>query len=332
MTHLAVALLFLVLLAAPLGLVEAQEQKTQPGKTAHIGFLSQGSASAPIGPPLLRALQKRLSELGYVQGHNLTIEYRYALGRTESLPSLAAELVRLHLDVIISVGPAALKAAKAATATVPIVAIDFESDPVAAGLVASFARPGGNITGTFLDQAELSGKWLELMKEIVPNLSRVAALWDATTPSDQLNALKTGARTLALMLQTFEVHTLEDLPQVFAAAARGHAQGMVLLSSPLVSRAGLQLAELAAANRLPTISMFRENATAGCFMSYGPSLADGYRLLGSFVGRILKGAKPADLPIDRPTKFELIINLKTAKALGLTIPPSVLARADEIIQ
>ena len=310
-------------LTAPLAAEEKQDG------TARIGFLDQFS-----GPllNLVSAFRESMSELGYVEGRNLAIDYRVAEGRTDRLPELAAELIGLRVDVIIALGPAALKAAKARTATLPIVASDLESDPVAAGFVAFLARPGGNITGTFLDQAAISGKWLELLKTAISKLSRVAVLWDSTTPSHQLNALKMGAQTLAVTLQTLAVRVPEDFQGAFAAAARQHAQGMVMLSSPLVLRSGARLAGLAATTRLPTISMFRQNAVAGCLMSYGPSLTDRYRRIGSFAARILKGARPADLPIERPMTFELVINMKTAQALGLTIPQSILLRADEVIQ
>jgi putative tryptophan/tyrosine transport system substrate-binding protein len=310
-------------LAAPLAAA------AQPETIARIGFLDQ--FSGPL-PSLLSAFRESMTELGYVEGRNLAIDYRFAEGRADRLPELAAELIGLRVDVIIALGPAALEAAKARTATVPIVASDLESDPVAAGFVASLARPGGNMTGTFLDQAEISGKWLELLKTAIPKLSRVAVLWDSTTPSHQLKALTMGAPALTVTLQTLAVRGPEDLEGAFTAAARQHAQGVVILSSPLVLRSGARLADLAAAMRLPTISMFRQNALAGCLMSYGPSLTDRYRRIGSFAARILKGAKPADLPIERPMTFELVINLKTAKALGLAIPPAVLARADEVIQ
>ena len=310
-------------LTAPLAAEEKQDG------TARIGFLDQFS-----GPllNLVSAFRESMSELGYVEGRNLAIDYRVAEGRTDRLPELAAELIGLRVDVIIALGPAALKAAKARTATLPIVASDLESDPVAAGFVASLARPGGNITGTFLDQAAISGKWLELLKTAISKLSRVAGLWDSTTPSHQLNALKMGAQALAVTLQTLAVRVPEDFQGAFAAAARQHAQGMVMLSSPLVLRSGARLAGLAATTRLPTISMFRQNAVAGCLMSYGPSLTDRYRRIGSFAARILKGARPADLPIERPMTFELVINMKTAQALGLTIPQSILLQADEVIQ
>jgi putative ABC transport system substrate-binding protein len=311
------------MLAAPLAAGAQQD------RIARIGFLDQ--FSGPL-PDLLSAFRESMRELGYVEGRNLAIDYRFAEGRTDRLPELAVELTGLPVDVIIALGPAALKAAKLRTATVPIVASDLESDPVAAGFVASWARPGGNITGTFLDQAEISGKWLELLKAAIPKLSRVAVLWDSTTPSHQLKALTMGVRALAVTLQTLAVRGPEDFQGAFTAAARQHAQGVVMLSSPLVLRSGARLADLAATRRLPTVSMFRQNTLAGCLMSYGPRLADRYRRIGSFAARILNGAKPADLPIEQPTQFELVINLKTAKALGLTIPPSLLLRADEVVQ
>jgi len=188
------------------------------------------------------------------------------------------------------------------------------------------------VTGTFLDQASLSGKWLELLKDINPKLSRTAVIWDSSTPSYQLEALKAGARSLAVQQETLTVTSHHDFKNAFAAASRSHAEAIVILSSPIVSQYGDMLANLSVAHRLPTVSMFRENVTAGCLMAYGPSLVDGWRRLASFVSRVLKGAKPGDLPIERPTTFELVINLKTAKALGLTIPSSLLGRADEVIQ
>ena len=281
---------------------------------------------------VLQALRDGLAEFGYVEKQNVAIEYRWAEERTERLAALVAELVERRVDVIVTPGPSAIDAAKSVTGTVPIVAIDFESDPVAARYAASFAKPGGNITGVFLDHAELSGKWLDLLKEAVPKLGRVAVVWDTSTPTYQLNAIKVAAKVLALKIDTLEVRRLNDFEGAFGAAAKMRAQGVVILSSPLLSRHGPELAAAAIAKRLPTISLFREHATGGCLMSYGPSLADGYRRLGSLAGRILKGAKPADLPIEQPTKFELVINLKTAKALGLTIPPSLLARTDQVIE
>src|SRR5262249_21294777 len=306
----------------------------QTTKLAQIGFLSSGFNLSSQGRTshTLQALRDALTELGYVHNQTLKIEFRYAEEREERLPALAAELVKYPVDVIIATGPAVIRATKSVTSVVPIVGLDYETDPVAAGFAASFSRPGGNITGVFLDQAALSGKWLELLKEAVPSLGRVAVLWDAATPPDQLNAIKVAAKVLALKVDTLKVRRLSDFEDAFGAAARMRAQGVGILSSPLMSRRGAELAAPAIAKRHATISLFRENATAGCLMSYGPSLADAYRRLGSLTGRILKGAKPGDLPLEQPTKFELVINLNTAKALGLTIPQSILLRVDQVIE
>jgi putative tryptophan/tyrosine transport system substrate-binding protein len=308
----------------------------QTTKLAQIGFLSSGvgSFAQPQGRTAhtLQALRDALAELGYVQNQTLKIEYRFAEEREEQLPALAAELVKDAVDVIIATGPAVIRAAKRVTSVVPIVGLDYESDPVAAGFAASFARPNGNITGVFLDQASLSGKWLQLLKETVPSLGRVGVFWDTSTPKDQLNAIKLAAKTLALKVDTLEVRRLNDVESGFGAAAKLHCQGVVVLSSPFTSRRGKELAAASVSKRLPTISMFQENVTEGCLMSYGPNLVDGYRHLGSLAGRILKGARPADLPIEQPSKLELFVNLRTAKALDLTIPPSVLGQADQLIE
>ena len=318
-----IGLVFALTITLALPAAEAQQ-----AGLPRLGFLGTGNGGAPN---LLQALRDGLAEFNYIAGQNVVIDFRWAEEKEERLPALAAELVQHHVAAIVTPGPSAIRAAKRA-GDVPIVAIDFESDPVADGYAASFARPGGSVTGVFLDQAQLSGKWLELLKEAVPRLTRVAVLWDAATPPYQLHAIKDAAKILALKVDALEVRTLSDLKTAFDTAARLRAQSVVLLSSPLVSRHGIELAAYAMAKRLPTISLFRENATAGCLLSYGPSLADGYRRLGALAGKILHGAKPSDLPIEQPTKFELVINLKTAKALGLTIPQSVLGRADQVIE
>jgi len=298
-------------------------------RPVHIGVLGVGAGALP---QVLRAFRERLNDLGYVDGQTVAIDLRYANGRLERVPDLLAELIALRPAAIVVVGPYALKIAHAAAPSVPLIAIDFESDPVAAGFVASFARPGGHITGTFLDQADLSGKWLQLLKETNPQVTRAGVVWDSSTPPYQLDAIKAGARSIAVELQTLTIRTRDDLREAFGSAARAHAQAVVVLSSPLVSSSGTLLANLSVTRHLPTISMFRENVTEGCLMAYGPSLVEGWQRLGSFAGRVLKGAKPADLPIERPTTFELVINLKTARQLGLIIPPSVLARADQVIE
>ena len=295
----------------------------------HVGILGYGAGV--LSHPL-EAFRESLVEFGYVEGQNLVIDQRYANGRREKVPGYLADLLALRVRALVVVGPYILKIAKSAGTDTPILAIDLESDPVAAGFVTSLARPGGNVTGTFLDQASFSGKWLELLKDINPKLSRIAVIWDSSTPSYQLEALTAGAKSIAVQQETLTITTRDDFKNAFATASRSHAEAIVILSSPLVSQYGELLANLSTAHRLPTVSMFRENVTAGCLMAYGPSLVDGWRRLASFVGRVLKGAKPGDLPIERPTIFELVINLKTAKALGLTIPPSLLARADQVIE
>jgi putative ABC transport system substrate-binding protein len=280
----------------------------------------------------MKAFRGRLAEMGYVEGQNIVIDQRYAHENRDRVPALITECMALRARVIVVVGPYVLRIASRLGGTTPLVAIDLESDPVAERFVASLARPGGRITGTFLDQAELSGKWLELLKEINPRLSRVSVIWDSSTPQAQIDAIKAGATSMAVKLQTLTFKTSDDLKPAFDAASRGQTEAVIVLSSPIVSGSGALLAGLSASHRLPTVSMFRENVIAGCLVSYGPSLVDGWRRLGFFVGRILNGATPADLPIERPTTFELVLNLKTARALGLTIPPSLLARADQVIE
>ncbi len=234
----------------------------QTTKLAQIGFLSSGIGS--FGGPhgriahQLQALRDALTEFGYVENQTVKIQYRFAEEREERLPALASELVRLPVDVIIAAGPAVIRAAKSVTSVVPIVGLDYETDPVAAGFAMSFARPGANITGVFLDQANLSGKWLQLLQDTIPKLVRVAVLWDTSTPNHQLNAIRQAAKSLALAVDTFEVRGLNDLRNVFAAAAKAHDQGLVILSSPFTSRRGTELAAASVAKRLPTISMFQE--------------------------------------------------------------------------
>jgi putative tryptophan/tyrosine transport system substrate-binding protein len=319
---------FLVPLALGLLVAPLAAQAQPAGKIPKIGVLHPGT------PPTegIPAFQQGLHELGYVEGHNLAIEYRYAEDRAERLPHLAAELVRLQVDVIFALAPAAVRAAKQATGTVPIVALDLETDPVASGLVASLGRPGGNLTGLFLAMPELSGKWLQLLQEVLTRLSRVAVLGDPTINTPQFTATEAAAQGLAIPLQSLKVHRADDFEQAFEVATREGAGALLLLSSPLVTREGGRLADLAAQHRLPAISPFPSFAAAGGLMAYGPSVADMGRRCAMFVDKILKGAKPGDLPIERPTTFQLVINLKTAQALGLTIPPSLLFQADEIIR
>jgi len=278
------------------------------------------------------AFEDGLRDEGYGAGQDVVIDYRFAEGDPAQLPDVTAALIARRVEVLVAHGPAALRAARTATTRIPIVATDFETDPVAAGFAQSLARPGGNVTGAFLDQADLSGKWLELVRELVPRLVRITALHDASTPADQSRALQMSAKVFRVQIQTVEVSRVQDFEGAFAAAVRNGAQAVVLLSSPLISRHGRDIADRATPKRLPTISMFKENAAEGCLMAYGPAQVESFRIAGHLVGRVLKGSRPAEIPIERPTRFELVINLKTAKALGLTIPQSVLVRADQVIE
>ena len=310
------------LLTAPLA-AEAQET----GKAARIGMLRQGSPPDPN----VEAFKQGLREVGYVEGRNISIEYRWAEGKGERLLGLAADLVRLKVDVIVATGDAAV-AAKQATTAIPIV-MPIITDPVRLGLVASLARPGGNVTGLATQNDELPGKWLELVKEILPKVSRVAVLFHPTYDRGvQLKASEAAARSLGVHLQALKVEGPDDLMAAFAQMQRDRAEALIVSSSALFYVHRARLVELAAKHRLPTIYYQSEFVVdSGGLMSYGTDFHDLFRRSATYVGKILKGAKPGDLPIQQPTKFELVINLKTAKALGLTIPPSLLGRADQVI-
>jgi ABC-type uncharacterized transport system substrate-binding protein len=286
----------------------------------------------PSNPTLGEAFKLGLGELGYTDGQNVAVEYRDADGMPERLPQLAADLVRLNVDIIFARGAGALAAAKQATSRIPIVTVDLESDPLAMGFVRSLAQPGGNITGVFLDLPELSGKQLQLLKEIIRSISRVAILGDQVLNRPQFQATEVAARSLAMQPQLLDVRASKDIDTALEAASRGRAGAVLLLSSPLVFRYRAEIGALAIKKRLPAVSMFVEFAAAGGLMAYGPSLREAFRRAGGYAGRILQGAKPADMPVERPTKFELVINMKTAKALGLAIPQPLLTRADQVVQ
>jgi putative tryptophan/tyrosine transport system substrate-binding protein len=317
------------LILATIHLAEAQ----QPKKVHRIGFLLPGSPTLPAVRNNLEAFRQGLRELDYVEGQNITIEYRSAEGKSDRLPDLAGELVRLKVDLIAVASTPAALAAKNATKEIPIV---FETigDPVVTGVVASFARPGGNITGVTMGGAELYGKRLELLKETIPKLSRAALLWNPTSKAGPLNLKETqaAAQALKLQIQSLEVRTPEDIKPAFDAAIRAKTGAMMITQFPPITTHRKQIVELAAKHRLPVIYPEREWPDTGGLMSYGSNVDDSYRRLASYVDRILKGAKPADLPVERSTKLELVINLKAAKQIGLTIPPNVLARADRVIK
>jgi putative ABC transport system substrate-binding protein len=306
-------------------------QAQQPKKVHRIGFLSAASASAVAGR--LDAFQQGLTELGYIEGKNIVVEYRYADGKADRLPALAAELVGAELDLIVAATTPGVLAVKKASATVPIVFVDI-SDPVANGLVASLARPGGNITGLTIFGPELSGKRLELLKEAAPNVARVALLWNSANPANELMWKETQAvaHELRVQLQSLEVRSSNDFDSAFEAALREHAQALIAAPEPLINTHLKRIVEFAAKNRLPAMYGAPEVVNAGGLMAYAPSYTDMYRRAATYVDKILKGVKPVDLPVEQPTKFDFVINLKAAKQIDLTIPPNVLARADRVIR
>ena len=303
----------------------------QPTKIPRIGFLSGTSLSSTSAR--VEAFRQGLRELGYVEGKNIVIEWRWAEGKLDRLPALAAELVRLKVDIIVAAGPAATRPAKEATSTIPIV-MGFENDPVGSGVVASLARPGGNITGLSTLAPELSGKRLELLKEIVPKLSRVAVFGNSHEPGNaqSLKEVELAAGAFGVKLQYLNVLSPKDIETAFRAASKGRADAVLMLQSPILLSQRIHVVELAVKNRLPATYPSSEFVQDGGLMSYGPSFTDLFRRAATYVDKILKGRTPADLPVEQPIKFELIINLKAAKQIGLTIPPNVVARAEKVIK
>ena len=305
--------------------------EAQPTKIPRIGYLTGNSPSTNAAR--IEAFRQGLRELGYVEGKNIIIEWRYSEGKADRLPALAAELVRVKVEVIVTTGPGPTRAAKEATTTIPIVMAQ-DPDPVGNGFVASLARPGGNITGLATLAPEISGKQLELLKETVSRLSRVAVLGTSTRPGNAQNLKETelAAGAFGVKLQYLDVLIPKDLETAFRAASKGRVDGVLVLQTPLLTSHRTQVVDLAVKNRLPAIYATAEWVEDGGFMSYAASGTDLFRRSATYVDKILKGAKPADLPVEQPKKFELIINLKAAKQIGLTIPPNVLARADKVIK
>ena len=301
----------------------------QPTRTPRIGVLSNANPTAPS--PQQEAFRRGLRELGWIEGQTVTIEYRWADGDLSRFPVLVAELVQLKVDVIVLSGPPAVRAAQRATYTIPIVFV-LLSDPAVGGYVASLARPGGNMTGLASQYEELITKQLQLLQEALPKVSRVAILHQRESSTAILSAAETAARSLALTARTLKVSEVNEFEGVFKTARSERVGAIHVLPSPIFNAHRKRLIELAARYRLPAVYEFRNYVEDGGLMSYGPSIVEMFRGMASYVDRILKGAKPGDLPIERPTTFELAINLKTAKALGLTIPPSLLGRADQIIE
>ena len=318
------------LLLAPGLSAEAQ----QPKKVPRIGYLSN---SDPVTESArAEAVRLALRELGYVEGQNIATEYRYAEGKPDRYPELAAELARLKVDLIVVSGrDIPIRAAKNATKTIPIVMVGQGVDPVEAGLIESLARPGGNVTGVTNLSRELGGKRLELLKEAVPKLDRVAVLYDPAIPRSVLEAkevLPVAASALRLTARSWEVRAADDFDRVFAALNKQRPDGLYVLGRLLMTANQKRIVDFALKSRLPSVYVNRGAVEAGGLMSYAADFADSYRRVAYFVDRILKGAKPADLPVEQPTKFELVINLKTAKQIGLTIPPEVLAQASRLIK
>jgi putative ABC transport system substrate-binding protein len=315
----------LVTLALSLFGASLAAEAQQAAYIPRVGFLDPGH------PGHSRAFRQGLHALGYVEGETVIVEGRSWEGRPERAPELIAELVRLKVDVLVVAGSRLVPAAKKATTTIPIVMV-AGGDPVTTGLIASFARPGDNITGLTVHHPELSGKTLELLKETLPHLSRVALLLEARGDPAAVRQMQSAAQALGLSLQVLTVRDPDEFPRAFQAAIEGHVEALHVSESAMFDSHLAQIAAFAAQSRLPTMGQLRLSVEAGFLMSYGPDIADLFRRAALYVDKILKGAKPGDLPVERPVKFELVINLKTAQALGLTIPPSLLFQADEVLK
>jgi putative tryptophan/tyrosine transport system substrate-binding protein len=315
-------------LAKPLA-VEGQ----QAGKAYRVAIVV-GTSPSPTWHPV-NAFQQTLRGLGYVEGRNLVLDQRFTEGRPDRFPNLIAEVLRLNPDVLVVGSSAGALAAKSATATVPVVFVGA-ADPVGQGIVASLARPGGNVTGNSLAFEGFAAKWGQLIKEAVPHVSRIAAIWNPKAASKfgpiVVKEVEGSTRALGVRLDVFEVRAISDIDRAFSAIKASGAGGLIVTPDPLFFSTRARFVELAAQSKVPAIYFFRDFVDDGGLMAYGPSLADSYRRGALYVDKILKGAKPGDLPVEQPTKFELVINLKTAKALGLTIPPSLLLRADQVIE
>jgi putative ABC transport system substrate-binding protein len=320
-----------ILVGALLFALSFPAEAQQPGKVPTLGFLSSRSAGAEKSR--LDAFRQGLQELGYLEDKSILIEQRYAGGKFDRLPELAADLVRLNVDILVVTGTPAAHAAKSATRAIPIV-IGNAGDPVGTGLVASLARPGGNITGLSAINTELAGKRLQFLKEVLPRLSRIGVIWNPANPINplQLKEIQATAPAFGVTLLSFEVRGPDDIDAAFSTIGPERARALIVFADPTLNTHQRQITELAVKTRLPAVYSERGYVDAGGLMSYGTNFEDLYRRAATYVDKILKGAKPADLPVEQPTKFELVINLKTAKQIGLTIPPNVLARADKVIK
>jgi putative ABC transport system substrate-binding protein len=321
--RLAAILLTIAAVVAP-----SFAQAQAPTRVWRVGLLSPVGAAVGVQDFFVRGLR----DLGYVEGQNLVLDRRSSEGSPERLGPLAAEIVRGRPDVLFAVSPPAVEALRKVTSTIPIVALDLETDPVRTGIAASLGRPGGQVTGLYLDVPEIQGKWLELLREIIPRLSSVAVLRDPASHDLQLKATETAARALGITVHAHAVRNPDDLSRAFASIASQRVGALIVLAAPLMYREGPRIAEFTLKRRLPSIGLFRELPDAGGLVSYGVILPELFTRAARYVDRILKGARPGDLPIERPERFELVVNAKTAKALGLTLPQSLLLRANEVIQ
>jgi len=307
-------------------LARAQEAQKVP----LIGFLHPGFPDS--GSPVFDALREGLREVGYVEGKTVKLEARWARGKPEMLPQFTKELIQLRAAILVVTARPSIEAARAATTDLPILANDLESDPVASGYVQSLAHPRGNLTGMFLDAPTLCGKWLQQIGDIVPSVTKIGVLWDVTTGTYQLDAIKAAAKAKSIDVLVMEFRDSAGLETALESGLNQGPQVVIQLGSPLIRQAGPRVAEILSTHRVPGISQFRTFPDGGGLMSYGPDLIQLYRRTGPYISKILRGARPADLPIERPTKFELVVNLRAAKALGVTIPDSLLATADDTIE
>jgi putative ABC transport system substrate-binding protein len=322
-----VVLLFTLPFLAALGWAGPSWGQTKIARVGVLAFAGANDVAGPSDEPLRRTL----ADYGWIEGTNISLEFRRPSGDPPQFTDAAADLIRLKVDILCAASATATRAAYAATRTVPIVALDFTNDPLAAGYVDSYGRPGRNVTGIFLDAPGFAAKWLELLKAMIPRLSRIAVLWDPSPGATHLDALQAVAPSLGVKLQVLEVRRPDDLDKAFASL-RGRPQALIILPSPMTWGQSKRLAELAMNQRLPATSMAREFAQSGGALTYGPDLSSALERLAVLVAKVLDGAKPGDLPVERPAKFNLIVNAKTIRALGLTVPDSVMVRADEVIR
>jgi ABC-type uncharacterized transport system substrate-binding protein len=323
-----------ILVAVALLAVAVIAEAQQPTKVHRIGYVSGGTGDSSNPGPNVDVFRQALRDLGYIDGKNILFEYRHAQGKLDLIPKLVAELVHLKVDVLVVISLVAIQSAKQATKTIPIVMVTT-IDPVATGLIDSLAHPGGNITGLTQLTRELSGKRLELLKEVIPGISRVGILWDANAPAptSAFKEYEAAALALKIPIQSLEARGPNpDLEGAFQAAAKGRTNALIAITNPVLTRFAKRIADLAIKNRLPLMCERLGYVEAGGLMSYSANDAESFRRAAAYVDKILKGAKAADLPVEQPTKFEFIVNLKTAKQIGLTIPPNVLARADKVIR